>query len=58
MIKINGNRIEPAEIEAAVKQALNIDWCAARGFEDEGKSYLCAYYTADVDFDPAALRTI
>ena len=56
MIKINGNRIEPAEIEAAVKQALNIDWCAARGFEEEGKSYLCAYYTAKVDFDPAALR--
>ena len=25
MIKINGNRIEPAEIEAAVKQALKID---------------------------------
>ena len=56
MIKINGNRIEPAEIEAAVKQALNIDWCAARGFEEEGKSYLCAYYTADVKFDPSALR--
>ena len=56
MIKINGNRIEPAEIEAAVKQALGIDWCAARGFEEEGKSYLCAYYTADVSFDPAALR--
>ena len=56
MIKINGNRIEPAEIEAAVKEALGIDWCAARGFEEEGKSYLCAYYTADVKFDPAALR--
>ena len=56
MIKINGNRIEPAEIEAAVKQALGIDWCAARGFEEEGKSYLCAYYTADVQFDSAALR--
>ena len=56
MIKINGNRIEPAEIEAAVKQALGIDWCAARGFEEEDKSYLCAYYTADVRFDSAALR--
>jgi len=56
MIKINGNRIEPAEIEAAVKQALGIDWCAARGFEEGDKSFLCAYYTADVDFDPAALR--
>ncbi len=56
MIKINGNRIEPAEIEAAVKQALGIDWCAARGFEEEDKSYLCAYYTADVSFDANELR--
>jgi len=57
MIKINGNRIEPAEIEAAVKQALNIDWAAAKGIEAGGKSYLCAYYTADVQFDTEALRT-
>ncbi len=56
MIKINGNRIEPAEIEAAVKAVLKIDWCAARGFEDKNKSYLCAYYTADVKFDPDAVR--
>ena len=56
MIKINGNRIEPAEIEAAVKEALGISWCAARGFEEEDKSYLCAYYREDVSFDPAALR--
>ena len=34
MIKINGNRIEPAEIEAAVKNALGIDWVAAKGFTD------------------------
>ncbi len=56
MIKINGNRIEPAEIEAAVKQALGIDWAAARGFDEDGKSFLCAYYTADVEVDPTALR--
>ena len=56
MIKINGNRIEPAEIEAAVKQTLGIDWAAARGFEENGKSYLCAYYTADVPVDPEAMR--
>ena len=43
MIKINGNRIEPAEIEAAVKTVLGIDWVAAKGFEDNGKSFLCAY---------------
>ena len=56
MIKINGNRIEPAEIEASVKQALGIDWAAARGFEENGKSYLCAYYTADIDIDADELR--
>ncbi len=56
MIKINGNRIEPAEIEAAVKQALGIDWAAAKGIEAGGKSYLCAYYTADVTVDSEALR--
>lgn len=56
MIKINGNRIEPAEIEASVKQVLGIDWAAARGFEENGKSYLCAYYTADVEVDPDKMR--
>ncbi|MBQ7500472.1 MAG: AMP-binding protein [Clostridia bacterium] len=56
MIKINGNRIEPAEIEAAVKQALGIEWAAARGFEDSGKSYLCAYYTDDIEIDSEFMR--
>ncbi|MBQ3264135.1 MAG: AMP-binding protein [Ruminococcus sp.] len=56
MIKINGNRIEPAEIEAAVKQALGIEWAAVRGFEDADKSYLCAYYTADIQVDTESLR--
>ena len=56
MIKINGNRIEPAEIEAAVKEALGIKWCAIRGFERGEKSFLCAYYTEDITVDTAALR--
>ncbi len=56
MIKINGNRIEPAEIEASVKQVLGIDWAAAKGFDNGDKSYLCAYYTADVDVDADRMR--
>ncbi len=56
MIKINGNRIEPAEIEASVKKVLGIKWAAAKGFENTGKSYLCAYYTEDVEFDSAKVR--
>ena len=56
MIKINGNRIEPAEIEAATKQVLNLSWAAVRGFEEKDKSYLCVYYKDDVTFDPNDVR--
>lgn len=56
MIKINGNRIEPAEIEASIKQVLGIEWAAARGFEENGKSYLCAYYTDDIEVDADEMR--
>ena len=56
MIKINGNRIEPAEIEAAIKSVLGIDWAAVRGFEEAGKSFLCAYYKDDATFEPDRLR--
>lgn len=55
MIKINGNRIEPAEIEAAVKKVLGVGWAAAKGFEADGSAFICAYYTEDVavDYDRA-----
>jgi len=56
MIKINGNRIEPAEIEAATKQVLGVDWAAAKGFEANGKMYLAVYYKDDVKFDPDEAR--
>ena len=57
MIKINGNRIEPAEIEAAVKEVLDIEWAAAKGIEDGDKSCLCVYYTDDITIDTDMLRT-
>lgn len=44
MIKINGNRIEPAEIEAAVKRILNIETAIAKGFSDIRHSYITLYY--------------
>ena len=57
MVKINGNRIEPAEVEAAVKSVLGIDWCAVRGFEDDDQAFLAAYYTADIPkVDTKAVR--
>ena len=51
MIKINGNRVEPAEIERHAKEILGIDWCVAKGFIEADKAFLCLYYTADIDFD-------
>ena len=56
MIKINGNRIEPAEIEAAIQSNLKIDWCAARGFVSDEQSFICAYYKDDITFDEEELR--
>ena len=56
MIKINGNRIEPAEIEAAIQSILSIDWCAVRGFVSDEHSFICAYYKDDISFDEDDLR--
>lgn len=56
MIKINGNRIEPAEIEAVGKKVLGVDWCAARGFEDPIHAFVCLYYVEDISFDEMEVR--
>ena len=56
MIKINGNRIEPAEIEAAVKEVLHIDWAAAKGFNEGSQSYICVYYRDNIELDREKTR--
>ena len=56
MIKINGNRIEPAEIESAIRSILKIDWCAVRGFVSDEHSFICAYYIDDIQVDADELR--
>ena len=56
MIKIHGNRIEPAEIESAIKSILKIDWCAVRGFVEGDQSFICAYYKDEITFDVDSLR--
>lgn len=43
MIKINGNRIEPAEIESAIKNVLNVKNVVAKGFNVSNRSYICSY---------------
>ena len=47
MIKIRGNRIEPAEIEAVFQELLQVEWVGVRGIFDQGHPYLCAYYAQE-----------
>ena len=57
MVKINGNRVEPGEIENVFKQLTGVDWAAARAFtEEDGRGFVCVYYTADIAFDAGVLR--
>ena len=57
MIKINGNRVEPAEIEKTAKRVLGVDWAAAKAVTDKnGRIMVCVYYTADISFDAAEVR--
>ena len=47
MIKINGNRVEPAEIETAIRKALKINNIYAKGFAEAGRTFICAYFLKD-----------
>ncbi len=44
MIKIDGNRVEPAEIEAAVKKITGLEDIMARGFQDATRAYTAVYF--------------
>ena len=48
MVKINGNRVEPGEIEACMRRIPGIRDAAVRDFRNERQQvYLCAYYTVE-----------
>ena len=47
MFKINGNRVESAEIEAAVKQALGTEWVGVRNLTEGNNDFICAYYIGE-----------
>ena len=57
MVKINGNRVEPGEIEAALRRIPAVKNAAVRDFQGERQQvFLCAYYVADSDLDEGVLR--
>ena len=47
MFKINGNRIEPAEIEKRVKEATGLEEVHAKGFQEDGRAFIVLYYLID-----------
>lgn len=53
MVKINGNRIEPSEVEHAVREVLGTDFAAVRAWDRGGSRYLCAYHTTGRKLDAA-----
>ena len=44
MIKINGNRIEPAEIEAAAKELMGVSNAVAKGFDEGDSAFVTVYF--------------
>ena len=47
MIKINGNRIEPGEIEGAAREISGLKNVIAKGFSDNRRSYVALYYLTE-----------
>ncbi|WP_103341282.1 non-ribosomal peptide synthetase [Amycolatopsis sp. CA-126428] len=58
-VKVRGFRIEPGEVEAALRAEEGVTGAVvvARDRETPGEKYLVAYVTGDGFLDPAALRT-
>ena len=56
MIKISGNRVEPAEIEAAVRRVSGLEQVVARSFGEGEDTAICLYYADPVDLNLEELR--
>lgn len=56
MVKINGNRVEPGEVESAARRLLGLSEVMARGFTDKEDAFICLYYTDDTELDAGKAR--
>ncbi len=58
MIKINGQRVEPGEIEAEIRRTDGIKDAVVRDFIDStGQTFLAAYYTAESEIGEDIIRS-
>ena len=58
MIKILGNRIEPAEIEQVAKKLFNLNWAVAKGFVTAERSFVVLYYQEKLDLSDQECRSL
>ena len=58
MVKINGQRVEPGEVETIIKQIDGVENAIIKGFTTKDRQYLCAYYIADDTVSEDAIRKI
>ena len=56
MVKINGQRVEPGEVEAVIKQVYGIKNAIVKGFTTKDRLYLCAYYIATDNVSEDTIR--
>ena len=52
MLKINGHRVEPGEIEQSLRKYKGIKQAVVKGFTNPaGQTYLCAYYLSEKEIE-------
>ena len=52
MAKINGQRVEPGEVENAVRKVEGVSQAVVKAFDnDSGSQFLCAFYTGSAEAD-------
>lgn len=56
MVKINGQRVEPGEVEAVIKQVDGVKNAIVKGFTTKDRQFLCAYYIASKDLSEDSIR--
>ena len=57
MVKINGQRVEPGEVEQAMQRIEGVKKAIVKGFDGKtGSQYLCGYYISDDDITPEEIR--
>ena len=57
MVKINGQRVEPGEVEMVMKQVDGVKNAIVKGFTTKNRHFLCAFYIANDNVSEEAIRT-